>query len=757
MAQILDWIAQSYEALSGPLNASRCVNFFAEIEVQDALSKTPVPVWGCPGIASFATVGSGPIKAFNVMNDVLYVVSGQELYQLNRDGTSSLLGAWLLQDMVSIDNNGVQIVAVDGYTGWVYQPGGITQSVAADGAVGDTSLSVALVGTIANGATLTITLDNGAPFTTTTTATVGPNTVSIPLAAPLPSSVSVGNVVVAPATTIAQITDPNFFPARTVTFFDGYFCFDRKGTKEFFLSPLYGIVPFDGSLFASKESTSDLLLATANSHEQLYLFGERRIEVWFDAGNAPPTFPFQRSDGALIQRGCGAPYSVVLEDNTLFFLGEDGMFYRVDGYVPVRISNHAVETQWQSYGDISDAFAFIYTLFGHKLLTITFPSVPITWVLDLATQRWHERESWVGSSADDSIGKWRVSCALNWWGKILVGDSQSAQVGQLNTSVYTEWGDTMRGLLVGPPIASDRRRIFMRRFELDVESGVGLQPTVTVVPPYTQQPVQIVAPSSLANGTGLVDVGRSFTTAALSCWVYLPDDGNFDGFWWSNQTDDASPGTPGLQIGIFNDQSSPTGMQVAVNGWDTNGAAVLAASGPFTAWSGWVWFGVSLDTYSNRLQVWYNAGAGDAQLALESVVWSSPNAIGNPAANGWHLVPSIGPIGLVNNGGVVQLIAQGNYPTSPTGLSPGDVWSNGLVVMVVPGGSAGPATLYFGRINAAQLLAVGGGGLPTVAPAPGTNLLWVNGGVLAVAPPPEITDQFGTPLTDDYGVPFTEA
>ena len=254
MAQILDWVAQSYQALSPPLNASRCINFFPELETQDAKSKTPVPVWGCPGIAPFATAGSGPIAAFNVMNDVLYAVSGQELYQVNADGSTALLGDWLLQDRVSIDNNGIQVVAVDGYTGWMYQPGGISQPVAADGAVGDTAIWLYVSGTIPSGAVLTVSLTDGSLFTTTTTAISAPGTVHVPLADPLPFAVPTGSNAFSPAVTVAQITDPNFFPARTVTYFDGYFCFDRKGTKEFFLSPLFGVRPLDASLFASKES-----------------------------------------------------------------------------------------------------------------------------------------------------------------------------------------------------------------------------------------------------------------------------------------------------------------------------------------------------------------------------------------------------------------------------------------------------------------------------------------------------------------------
>src|SRR5262245_36370460 len=267
MAQVLDFVAQAYTAHSKPLNGAQCINFFPEMELQDARSKSPVGIWGSPGISPFALTSDSSIRALNMMNGIVYAVGNRHLWQINPDGTVKDLGSHLANTPISIDNNGIQLCWVDGSTGWYWQEGG----------------------------------------------------------------------------SVTQITDPNFYPSNTVTYFDGYFCFVRNGTKQFFLSPLFGVTPFDGAMFASKEATSDLLLGIANSHEQLFLFGQLRTEVWFDAGNPAPEFPFQRSDGAIIQRGTLSPFSIILEDNTVFFLGDDAVYYRLNGFAPERYSNHAVE------------------------------------------------------------------------------------------------------------------------------------------------------------------------------------------------------------------------------------------------------------------------------------------------------------------------------------------------------------------------------------------------------------------------------
>ncbi|MEK6849120.1 MAG: hypothetical protein AABY01_00970, partial [Nanoarchaeota archaeon] len=49
-------------------------------------------------------------------------------------------------------------------------------------------------------------------------------------------------------------------------------------------------------------------------------------------------FPFERVPGAVIERGLGAKYCIAKEDNTVFFFGDDRVFYRLNGLNPTRIS-----------------------------------------------------------------------------------------------------------------------------------------------------------------------------------------------------------------------------------------------------------------------------------------------------------------------------------------------------------------------------------------------------------------------------------
>jgi hypothetical protein len=91
--------------------------------------------------------------------------------------------------------------------------------------------------------------------------------------------------------------------------------------------------------------------------------------------------------------------------------------------------------------------------------------------------------------------------------------------------------------------------------------------------------------------------------------------------------------------------------------------------------------------------------------------------------------------GFVNNAGVLTLTSLGNYPTSAVRLPPGAVWSNSLVITVVPGvlpSPLFPAVFYGGEIDAQQLLQIGGGNLPLTDPHVNTQL-WNNAGVVYVS------------------------
>ena len=109
----------SYTHDSLPLSAQRCINAYAE--TQPSSAKSRIAVRGSPGLRDFATAGSGPIRGGIEMNEVVYVVSGSELYSIDSTGTETLLGTGITGiDPVSMDGNGFEVVITNGVNGFSY-------------------------------------------------------------------------------------------------------------------------------------------------------------------------------------------------------------------------------------------------------------------------------------------------------------------------------------------------------------------------------------------------------------------------------------------------------------------------------------------------------------------------------------------------------------------------------------------------------------------------------------------------------------
>ncbi len=110
---------ESYQSRNLPLSAQRCVNMFWERQKPEA--KSQVPLFGVPGMTAFATCGTGPVRGMWVMNNGLYVVSGENFYAVAENGIATQIGTGIFGNRpVAMSDNGSQIVIVNGSNGWVY-------------------------------------------------------------------------------------------------------------------------------------------------------------------------------------------------------------------------------------------------------------------------------------------------------------------------------------------------------------------------------------------------------------------------------------------------------------------------------------------------------------------------------------------------------------------------------------------------------------------------------------------------------------
>lgn len=262
---------------------------------------------------------------------------------------------------------------------------------------------------------------------------------------------------------VKQFSGDGWYAANSVTYQDGYFIFNRVGNGQFFISDLLS-TNLDPLNFASAEGAPDDSIAVLSDHRELWIFGTDSIEVWYNSGD--PLFPFERMQGAFVEKGLQAEGTVAKLDNTVYWLANDGIVYRANGYQPQRVSTHAEEADIGTTGN-DDAFAYTYIQEGHSFYVLTLPEKNLTLAYDVSTGRWHDRSHY-------QWGRHHANCYAQVYGQHLVGDFQNGTIYTMSLSQYQDDADPLVRTAISPPIHAGRDRAIMHCLELDMDSGVGL-------------------------------------------------------------------------------------------------------------------------------------------------------------------------------------------------------------------------------------------------------------------------------------------
>lgn len=265
--------------------------------------------------------------------------------------------------------------------------------------------------------------------------------------------------------TLTRITSASFPGSSFVTQIGGYFVHVVPGTNgTFFLSNLLDGLTFNALNFATAEMDSDALLASYGDHGELWLFGANTIEPWGVTGNSD--FPMSPIQSAKIQRGCAAKFSIARQDNALFWIGDDYVVYRANGYTPLPVSTRPIEKILSdSSATIANTIGCAYTQDGHSFYQITLPGL-WTLVYDNTTQLWAERQTF-GSS------HWKANYIIQCYGKLLAGH-ENGNIYTLSTGVFTDAGSTIRFESTSPAVHADTAKITISKLQIDCQTGVGL-------------------------------------------------------------------------------------------------------------------------------------------------------------------------------------------------------------------------------------------------------------------------------------------
>lgn len=313
---------------------------------------------------------------------------------------------------------------------------------------------------------------------------------------------------------------------NSVCFQDGYFFF-TIANGQVFATPLNSLGTINALTFITAQSKSDVtLLRGIPFSGLLFLFTTGGLEVWQDAANVAPNFPYNRLvilPYGLIQSNAIAGFETGFDD--LMWISQDfGVYHLPWGSLqPTKISppdlDRLIEKQVNA-GNLLEASCYAFG--GKKFWTISMPGG--SWDFNLSTQRWNERSSL--NATGGLFGRWRASGGHPAFGKWLMGDTQSGNLLFIDDTQFTENGAVQLFRMESGPVQNFPNQIRIARADFDMVMGVGfvqgnVLTSVTGAAAGTAGVVRlaVIGTSQMITGDIVIVSGVTGTTEANGTWT----------------------------------------------------------------------------------------------------------------------------------------------------------------------------------------------------------------------------------------------
>ena len=229
-------------------------------------------------------------------------------------------------------------------------------------------------------------------------------------------------------TTFSAIALPSDYPGTPISIetINSYLIIFCSTGRFYWLEPGTSVV--DPLNFATAESSPDGGVAVTRLIDELFFGGTVSIEPWQPSGDLDA--PFQKAGGRQFERGVLARDTMRRFDNSIVWVGEDLIVYRV-GSVPTRISDHGIEERLRKRTASPTAWTFGED--GHKYYALRIPGQG-TFVYDAASGGvWSEFRT-PGRSV------WAAHVGASSPAYTLAGDSDTSAIYRIDASVATDAG-----------------------------------------------------------------------------------------------------------------------------------------------------------------------------------------------------------------------------------------------------------------------------------------------------------------------------
>lgn len=207
------------------------------------------------------------------------------------------------------------------------------------------------------------------------------------------------------SSTVVQVTDPLWASIITthLIWVDGHVLFNQKGSNYFWWTDVNSTTANSDN---SEAANADLdhIVAMDYLLREVYLFGTRSTEIWFNTGETPGTF--QRLEGAFIGRGCSAPYSIVKANSTIFWLDHERSFICLEGRNP-KVVSQPIAKVLRDLPSVEDMVANHFQFGNRRFISLSSVSNNLTLIYDYVLDRWYQWGIW--DSTKNSYNMWSLN------------------------------------------------------------------------------------------------------------------------------------------------------------------------------------------------------------------------------------------------------------------------------------------------------------------------------------------------------------
>ena len=285
-----------------------------------------------------------------------------------------------------------------------------------------------------------------------------------------------------PSLGLVQVTDPDLGIVLDVVWVDGYFMTtDGEFLVVTELSDPLAVNPLK---YGSAEADPDPVVGLLKLRNEVYALNRQTIEVFDNVGG--DLFPFQRIEGAQIEKGVVGTHACCIFLETVAFLG--GGFNEAPGIylganaTATKISTQEIDTILLNYTEEQLATVNVEARNdrAHQYLYVHLPDR--TLVFDGEATKALSQPVWfILTSSIVDYSRYRAQNFVWCYNKWLVGDSESTAIGYFDIDISTHWGVTVRWEFGTTIIYNEGRGAIVQQLELVSLTGsvaFGTNPTI---------------------------------------------------------------------------------------------------------------------------------------------------------------------------------------------------------------------------------------------------------------------------------------